>query len=210
MAFGQDWEQEMVGCHYLRFFWRCHADTIFRALFLRESGMGTFPVVPSLLKKPILLNKLCAPHDCLRSMWSSFSSGYHLIRAMATDSATYHSSVKQNKTNFSQHKLPWNGTRNFRTSVWDFLLNGTCTFRTSDWDFRTSFFSFKNVWHLNDTVWYLKNSKVALKRFWMMAYRDVWKPLENEELECLFERRKIFDMFAIKTCRLEGGQIIGH
>ena len=41
-------------------------------------------------------------------------------------------------------------------------------------------------------------------------YRDVWKPLENEELECLFERHNLFDMFAIKTCRLEGGQIVGH
>ena len=59
----------------------------FFELFLKESEMGTFPVVPSLLTKPILLNKLCAQHDCLRSMWSSFSSGYRLIRAMATDSA---------------------------------------------------------------------------------------------------------------------------
>ena len=42
------------------------------------------------------------------------------------------------------------------------------------------------------------------------VYRDVWKPLENEELECLFERHNLFDMFAIKTCRLEGGQIVGH
>ena len=42
------------------------------------------------------------------------------------------------------------------------------------------------------------------------VYRDVWKPLENEEMECLFERHNLFDMFAIKTCRLEGGQIVGH
>ena len=42
------------------------------------------------------------------------------------------------------------------------------------------------------------------------VYRDVWKPLENEELECLFERHNLFDMFAINTCRLEGGQIVGH
>ena len=42
------------------------------------------------------------------------------------------------------------------------------------------------------------------------VYRDVRKPLENEELECLFERHNLFDMFAIKTCRLEGGQIVGH
>ena len=42
------------------------------------------------------------------------------------------------------------------------------------------------------------------------VYRDVWKPLENEELECLFERHNLFDMFAIKTCRLEGGQIVGY
>ena len=49
--------------------------------------MGTFPVVPSPLTKPILLNKLCAHHDCLRSMWSSYFSGYRLIRAMATDLA---------------------------------------------------------------------------------------------------------------------------
>ena len=42
------------------------------------------------------------------------------------------------------------------------------------------------------------------------VYRDIRKPLENEELECLFERLNLFDMFAIKTCRLEGGQIVGH
>ena len=42
------------------------------------------------------------------------------------------------------------------------------------------------------------------------VYWDIWKPLENEELECLFERHNLFDMFAIKTCRLEGGQIVGH
>ena len=42
------------------------------------------------------------------------------------------------------------------------------------------------------------------------VYRDVWKPLENAELECLFERHNLFDMFPIKTCRLEGGQIVGH
>ena len=42
------------------------------------------------------------------------------------------------------------------------------------------------------------------------VYWDVWKPLENEQLECLFERHSLFDMFAIKTCRLEGGQIVGH
>ena len=42
------------------------------------------------------------------------------------------------------------------------------------------------------------------------VYRNVWKPLENEELEFLFERHNLFDMFAIKTCCLEGGQIVGH
>ena len=42
------------------------------------------------------------------------------------------------------------------------------------------------------------------------VYRDVWKPLENEEPECLFERHNLFYMFAIKTCRLEGGEIVGH
>ena len=35
------------------------------------------------------------------------------------------------------------------------------------------------------------------------VYQDVWKPLENEELECLFERHNLFDMFAIKTCHLK-------
>ena len=135
----------------------------------------------------------------------------------------------QNKTNCSLQKLPLNGTCNFRTPVWDFLLNGTCTFWTRDWDFKTSFFSFKNAWHLNDTVWYLKNLKVALKKFWTMADTnknktlvfsaamrgfqvnwDVWNPLENEELECLFERHNLFHMFAIKTCCLEGRQIVDH
>ena len=42
------------------------------------------------------------------------------------------------------------------------------------------------------------------------VYQDVWKPLENEELECLFERHNLFDMFAIKTCHLEGGHIAVH
>ena len=42
------------------------------------------------------------------------------------------------------------------------------------------------------------------------VYQDVWKLLENEGLECLFERHNQFDMFAIKTCLLEGGQIIGR
>ena len=42
------------------------------------------------------------------------------------------------------------------------------------------------------------------------VYRDIWKPLENEELECLFKRHNLFDTFANKTCRLEGGQIVGH
>ena len=42
------------------------------------------------------------------------------------------------------------------------------------------------------------------------VYQDVWKLLENEGLECLFERHNLFNMFAIKACCLEGGQIIGH
>ena len=42
------------------------------------------------------------------------------------------------------------------------------------------------------------------------VYRDVRKPLENEELECLFERHNLFDMFTINTCRLKGGQIVRH
>ena len=48
----------------------------------------------------------------------------------------------------------------------------------------------------------------AVRGFYV--YQDVWKPLENEELECLFKRHNLFDMFPIKTCRLEGGQIVGH
>ena len=42
------------------------------------------------------------------------------------------------------------------------------------------------------------------------VYWDIWKPLENEELECLFERHNLFDTFANKTCRLEGERIVGH
>ena len=38
------------------------------------------------------------------------------------------------------------------------------------------------------------------------VYWDFWKPLENEERECL----NLFDMFPIKTYRLEGGRIVGH
>ena len=49
---------------------------------------------------------------------------------------------------------------------------------------------------------------VAVRGFYV--YQDVWNPLENEELECLFKRHNLFDMFAIKKCRLEGGQIVGH
>ena len=88
------------------------------------------------------------------------------------------------------------------------------------------YFSFFNENGEPTTGWYLRNSKVALKRFWTMndtnktlvfspavrgfhVYRDVWKPLGNEELECLFERHNLFDMFAIKTSRLEGWQILG-
>ena len=39
------------------------------------------------------------------------------------------------------------------------------------------------------------------------VHRDVWKPLENKGLEYLFERHNIFDMFAVKTCCLEDGQM---
>ena len=42
------------------------------------------------------------------------------------------------------------------------------------------------------------------------VYQHVWNPLENEELECLFERHNVYGIFVIKTCRLEGGQIVGH
>ena len=42
------------------------------------------------------------------------------------------------------------------------------------------------------------------------VYRDIWKPLENEELECFFERHNLFGMIATKTCRLESGKIVGH
>ena len=40
------------------------------------------------------------------------------------------------------------------------------------------------------------------------VYRNVWKPLENEELEYIFERHNIFDM--TDCWRTEGGQIVGH
>ena len=50
----------------------------------------------------------------------------------------------------------------------------------------------------------------AVRGFSAHVYQDVWKPLENEELESLFERCNLFDMFAIKTCCLEGGLIVGH
>ena len=80
---------------------------------------------------------------------------------------------------------------------------------------------------MNDTVWYLKNLKMPLKRFSTTAntnkilvfsaavrgfhvYWDGWKNLENEELEFILERHNLFDMLAIKTCRLEGGQIVSH
>ena len=42
------------------------------------------------------------------------------------------------------------------------------------------------------------------------VYRDVWNPCENEELECLFERNNLFDMFAIKTCCTEDRLRVGH
>lgn len=42
------------------------------------------------------------------------------------------------------------------------------------------------------------------------VYRDVWNPYENEELECRFEKNNIFDMFAIKTCRIENNETVGH
>ena len=41
-------------------------------------------------------------------------------------------------------------------------------------------------------------------------YRDVWTPYENEELICLHEEGNLFDMFAIKTCRIEDEITVGH
>ena len=40
----------------------------FFELFFERVRNGNLSAVPSLLTKPILLNKLCAQHDCLRSM----------------------------------------------------------------------------------------------------------------------------------------------
>ena len=40
------------------------------------------------------------------------------------------------------------------------------------------------------------------------VYQNVWKPLENEELEYIFETNNLFDM--TDCWRTEGGQIVGH
>ena len=42
------------------------------------------------------------------------------------------------------------------------------------------------------------------------VYHDVWKPCENEELECLFGRNNLFDIFAIKTCPTEDSLTVGR
>ena len=41
-------------------------------------------------------------------------------------------------------------------------------------------------------------------------YRDVWNPCKNEDLEYLFDRNNLFDMFAIKTCRAKDSLTVGH
>ena len=44
------------------------------------------------------------------------------------------------------------------------------------------------------------------------VYRDVWQPQQNEILVCYHEYGNIYDMFAIKTCRVDVGAetIVGH
>ena len=40
-------------------------------------------------------------------------------------------------------------------------------------------------------------------------YRKYWRPNLDKKLICIHEQKKVFDMFAIKTC-LEDGRTVGH
>lgn len=40
-------------------------------------------------------------------------------------------------------------------------------------------------------------------------YRRFWRPKENEELDCIYERDNVFDRFAIKTVNKDG-DTVGH
>ena len=42
------------------------------------------------------------------------------------------------------------------------------------------------------------------------VYRDIWNPDLNESLGCCHEEGNVFDIFAIKSCRLTDGEIGGH
>ena len=59
----------------------------FSSSFRRASRTETLPAVVNLLTNFILLNKLCAQLDSSKSIWFRFLSGYHLIKALATDMA---------------------------------------------------------------------------------------------------------------------------
>ena len=39
-------------------------------------------------------------------------------------------------------------------------------------------------------------------------YRNIWNPVEDEQLSCIHELGNMFDMFAIKTC--QGNRTVGH
>ena len=41
-------------------------------------------------------------------------------------------------------------------------------------------------------------------------YSDVWQTKENKKLSCAHDKQNPFDMFAIKTFRLEDGKVVGH
>ena len=42
------------------------------------------------------------------------------------------------------------------------------------------------------------------------VYSNIWEPKENDQLSCSHEKQNLFDMFAIKTCRLSDNKTVGH
>ena len=50
--------------------------------------------------------------------------------------------------------------------------------------------------------------QAAVKGFHI--YKAVWEPKDSEVLACSHEENNLHDPFAIKTCQLDSGKIVGH
>ena len=41
-------------------------------------------------------------------------------------------------------------------------------------------------------------------------YGSIWFPEKEEKLDCSHDFGNVFDVFAIKTCKLDDGTVVGH